>query len=184
MNKRQTAGFLIMGLAFSTAALADFKLESADIAEGKKLQETQVYSGFGCHGMNISPQLSWSGEPRATKSFAVTVYDPDAPTGSGWWHWLVYNIPAGVHELARGSGNPELNKATDGRVQGKTDFGSYGYGGACPPEGSQPHHYQFKVFALDVAQLDLPENASAAMIGFNLNAHAIDHAEIEALYRR
>lgn len=124
------------------------------------------------------------GAPKGTKSFAVTVYDPDAPTGSGWWHWLLYNIPAGVQELPRDAGDIEQRKAPAGATQGRTDFGSYGYGGACPPQGRQPHRYQFKVFALDVENLDLPKDASAALIGFNLNAHTLDSAGIEAVYQR
>lgn len=163
---------------------ADFTLTSPDIQNGAAMSKKQEYKGFGCNGDNISPQLRWSGAPKGTKSFAVTVYDPDAPTGSGWWHWLIFNIPADVHELARGAGNPERGSAPAGSVQSRTDFGATGYGGPCPPPGHGVHHYRFTVYALDVERLDIPADAPAAMVGFNLNAHKLGTATIEALYQR
>ena len=173
------AAFCLPGIAS-----ADFRLESSDVASGGSLSSHQVYAGFGCTGDNESPQLRWSGEPEGTKSFAITVYDPDAPTGSGWWHWLIYNIPANVHELPRNAGDAKAGIAPQGSTQGKSDFGSLGYGGACPPKGSKPHHYQFKVFALNTEKLALPKDASGALIGYNLNAHALGTAQLEALYQR
>lgn len=162
----------------------DFTLTSPDIQSGASMSKKQEYKGFGCNGDNISPQLRWSGAPKGTKSFAVTVYDPDAPTGSGWWHWLIFNIPANVHELARGAGNPESGLAPAGSVQSRTDFGTAGYGGPCPPAGHGVHHYRFTVYALDVERLDIPADAPAAMVGFNLNAHKLGAATLEALYQR
>jgi len=184
VNKKAGMTGIALMCLWSGLAVADFVLQSPDVLPGKTLSQEQVYSGFGCSGDNISPELKWSGEPEGTKSFAVTVYDPDAPTGSGWWHWLIYNIPATVHKLDRGAGDPEKGKAPAGSVQARTDFGTAGYGGACPPRGSDPHRYQFKVFALDVDKLNLPADASAAFIGFSLNAHTLGTAGIEALYQR
>jgi Raf kinase inhibitor-like YbhB/YbcL family protein len=114
------------------ALAAKFTLSSADIKPGATLSDRQVFNGFGCQGQNISPQLSWTNAPAGTKSFVVTAYDPDAPTGSGFWHWVVYNIPADTHELAAGSGG-EKGTLPAGTVQGRTDFGKTGFGGACPP---------------------------------------------------
>lgn len=161
-----------------------FSLTSPDIRHGDFMATQHEYNGFGCSGENISPALRWSGAPQGTKSFAVTVYDPDAPTGSGWWHWVIFNIPADVHELPRGAGNPGSGLAPAGSVQSRTDFGVPGFGGPCPPVGHGVHHYRFTVFALDVERLDIPADAPAAMVGYNLNAHKLGEATIEALYQR
>lgn len=166
-----------------TAQAAEFRLTSTDIAEGKALGNKQVFKGFGCEGENISPQLSWSGAPEGTKSFAISVYDPDAPTGSGWWHWTVANLPATTTELPTGAGNPG-GKLPAGAVQGRTDFGQAGFGGACPPVGDKPHRYHFVVWALKVDKLPLDENASGAMVGYMLNANALGKAQLTATYGR
>src|SRR5215211_2435737 len=125
---------------------ADFHLKVGELEPNAFIPDQYVFNDFGCSGANHSPALSWSGAPAGTKSFAVTAYDPDAPTGSGWWHWVMYNIPASATGLAAGAGNGR--NAPSGSQQGMTDFGTKGYGGPCPPVGSKPHHYQFKVFAL------------------------------------
>jgi Raf kinase inhibitor-like YbhB/YbcL family protein len=161
-----------------------FELTSQDIEPGKPMPKAQEYQGFGCDGHNVSPQLAWKDVPAGTKSFAITAYDPDAPTGSGWWHWLAYNIPAKVRELPTNAGAPASDRAPEGMVQHRTDYGSIGYGGACPPEGDKPHRYQFKVFALDLERLEIDPNSSAALVGFMLNAHKLGVAELEALYQR
>ncbi|MCG6863459.1 MAG: YbhB/YbcL family Raf kinase inhibitor-like protein [Chromatiaceae bacterium] len=148
------------------------------------MPKAQEYKGYGCDGGNSSPQLAWRDVPAGTKSFAVTAYDPDAPTGSGWWHWVVFNIPADVRELPGGAGDPAAGLAPAGSVQHRTDFGTPGFGGACPPAGDKPHRYQFKVFALDVEHLDVDPDSSAAQVGFTLNAHKLGVAELEALDRR
>lgn len=176
------AGLLSAALVASNAVSAeDFTLSSSDIAEGEKLSPAQVFSGFGCEGGNISPALTWQGAPADTKSFALTAYDPDAPTGSGWWHWLVFNIPAEVSSLpadaGSGVGLPE------GAVQGRTDYGTVGFGGACPPPG-EVHRYIFTLHALAVEKLDLDETASAALIGFMTNANSLAKARITAVYTR
>ena len=175
---------LIPLLSFSLSAqAAEFVLESTDLAEGRPLDIRQVFKGFGCEGGNVSPQLSWRGAPVGTRSFAVTVYDPDAPTGSGWWHWTVVNLPPGTTSLPAGAGSAG-GTLPAGAVQGRTDYGRSGFGGACPPVGDKPHRYQFTVWALKVEQLPLDENASGAMVGYMLNSHALAKAQLTATYRR
>ena len=159
-----------------------FRISAPDLSSRGRIALTHVYNGMGCTGQNISPALEWTNPPAGTKSFAVTAYDPDAPTGSGWWHWVMYNIPANATGLPAGAGTGR--NAPRGSAQGNTDFGSKGYGGPCPPVGDPPHHYHFKVFALKVDKLDVPGNATAAMIGYNLNANKLATAEIVSLYGR
>ncbi|NQE47568.1 kinase inhibitor [Herbaspirillum rubrisubalbicans] len=174
-----------LALTFSalSAQAAEFTLTSSDIHEGQSLSISEVFNGFGCMGLNRSPQLSWSGAPEGTKSFAVTVYDPDAPTGSGWWHWTVFNLPASVRSLPGGI-NAQGQGLPAGAIQGRTDFGSSGFGGACPPEGDKPHRYQFIVWALKTEKLPLDAHASGAMLGFMLNASALGQAKLTAYYGR
>ncbi len=160
-----------------------FTLRSPDIANGQTIAAAQVFNSFGCSGGNVSPALAWSNAPAGTRSFALLAYDPDAPTGSGWWHWVVYNIPANVASLPAGAGDPAKGLLPAGAVQGRTDFGTAGYGGPCPPPG-KPHHYYFRLFALKVAKLDVPADASPAMIGFNVNANSLGKAELLGLYGR
>ncbi|MDR3541673.1 MAG: YbhB/YbcL family Raf kinase inhibitor-like protein [Desulfosporosinus sp.] len=168
----------------SNAVAGGFQLTSTSLKENETLPARQVFRGFGCTGDNISPQLSWQGEPAATKSFAITVYDPDAPTGSGWWHWLVFNIPADVHSLPENSGNLKSGLMPKHAIQARTDFGSPGYGGACPPAGNPSHRYQFIVWALDVGKLPLTVESSGAMLGFNLQQHTLGKAELTVKYGR
>jgi len=163
---------------------ATFTLTSPDVHRGQTIPSANVFNGMGCTGQNISPMLSWSGAPAGTKSFAVTIYDPDAPTGSGWWHWVVYNIPATVTSLPAGAGDPGKNLLPAGAVQGNTDFGAAGYGGPCPPPGDKPHHYHITVFALNIEKIEVPATATAAYVGFNLHAHLLAKAELTALYGR
>ena len=163
-------------------AVAHFKVTAPDLESKGRITATHVFKGMGCTGDNISPALNWTGAPAGTKSFAVTAYDPDAPTGSGWWHWVMYNIPASATGLAAGAGNGR--GAPSGSTEGLTDFGSKGYGGPCPPAGDKPHHYHFTVFALKVDKLDVPGNAMPAMVGFNLFANKLATAKLTALYAR
>ena len=174
---------LLLAAAFGAHA-AGFTLSSPTIKPGATLTSAQVFKGFGCEGQNISPALKWSGEPAGTKSFAVTVYDPDAPTGSGWWHWVVYNIPASAHELPEGAGAAQSKSLPAGAVQGRTDFGGAAFGGACPPPGDKPHRYIFTVYALKTDKLEAPADASAALIGFMIHANQLGKATFEAKYGR
>ena len=157
-----------------------FSVKSSDLLSKGRIALSHVYNGMGCNGQNISPALEWSAAPAATKSFAVTMYDPDAPTGSGWWHWMIYNIPATTTSLAAGAGNGR--NAPSGSVEGPTDFGKRGYGGPCPPVGDKPHHYHITVFALKTDKLDVPGDATPAFVGYNLNANKIATARITGLY--
>lgn len=178
------AGSALIASSLSHFAHAEMSIISSDIKAGELMPKAQEFAGFGCEGDNLSPQLSWSNSPADTKSFAITAYDPDAPTGSGWWHWVLINIPATVNSLATGAGNPEKGLLPEGSQTFKTDYGSKSFGGACPPEGDKAHRYQFKVFALNVEKLELPKDGSAALVGYYLNSHAIETATLESLYKR
>jgi Raf kinase inhibitor-like YbhB/YbcL family protein len=169
--------------AKETGAMAKFTLTSTDFSEGATLANAQIYNEFGCKGANTSPALAWSGAPSGTQSFALLVHDPDAPTGSGWWHWVLYNIPASTTSLPAGAGDPKKSLMPKGAVQGRNDYGTTGYGGPCPPPG-KPHHYNFKLYALKVAKLEVPEGASAALIGFNVRAQTLAEAQLTGMYGR
>lgn len=173
---------VILSTCSSLPAIADgLKLSSSDIAEGKALSVNHVFKGFGCKGNNQSPQLSWSGAPKGTKSFVLTVYDPDAPTGSGWWHWVAFNIPVNTQALPTDAS--ATGKMPAGTVEARTDYGLKKFGGACPPAG-EVHRYIFTVYALGVEKLKLDASASPALVGFMTKANAIDSDSITAVYTR
>jgi Raf kinase inhibitor-like YbhB/YbcL family protein len=168
--------------ALAAAGVANaMTVTSPDIRAGAKIANEQVFNGWDCTGGNVSPALSWTGAPKDTKSFAVSMYDPDAPTGSGFWHWWVANIPASVTSLPKGAGGGTALPA--GAVQPKNDFSLAGYGGPCPPKG-KPHHYVITVYALKADKLDVDANASAAVFGFYVNANALAKATLIGLYGR
>jgi Raf kinase inhibitor-like YbhB/YbcL family protein len=177
-------------LAFAAALLLTgsyvfaLELQSPTLADGATLPAQQVFNGFGCSGENQSPALTWSDVPTGTKSFAITLYDPDAPTGSGWWHWVVFNIPADTRALSANAGTASGENLPSGSIQSRTDFGTPGFGGACPPEGDMPHRYQLVLHALDVESLPLDENSSGAMVGFFLKQHAIATSQLTWSYGR
>jgi Raf kinase inhibitor-like YbhB/YbcL family protein len=155
-----------------------FDLTSEDVADGQPLDPRYVHTSAG--GENVSPQLAWTGAPADTRGFVVTCYDPDAPTTSGFWHWVLVNVPAGVTELARGAGsNPPA-----GSFHVRNDYGSTEYGGAAPPAGDRTHRYVFAVHALDVETLDLDGSASPAYVGFNLTFHTLARATLRPVYGR
>jgi len=182
--RRSLIAGAVLGACVIGAQAAGFTLSSPTIKPGSMLSDAQVFKGFGCEGKNISPALKWSGAPSGTKSYAVTVYDPDAPTGSGWWHWVVYNIPASASELPEGAGAADGKGMPAGAVQGRTDFGAAGFGGACPPAGDKPHRYIFAVYALKTDKIEAPADASAALVGFMVNANKLGKASFEAKYGR
>ncbi len=162
-------------------------LVSDSFKDGDYLKQGHVLSadyGFGCGGGNQSPHLSWADAPAGTKSFAVTCFDPDAPTGSGFWHWVVVNIPPGVTELALDAGNHASGKLPAGALQVRTDFGKPGYGGPCPPPGDHPHRYLFTVFAVSMDTLPVTADTSAAVVGFYLNFNTLAKASLMGLFKR
>lgn len=169
---------------FTAAQAAGFSLSSPDIKPGATMDRKFEANVFGCAGENKSPVLKWSGAPKGARSFAVTMYDPDAPTGSGWWHWVVANIPADVHELPADAGAVGGANLPKGAAQVRTDFGTAGWGGTCPPPGDKPHRYVFTVYALKTDKLDLPADASPALAGFMINANQIGKASFTAKYGR
>jgi Raf kinase inhibitor-like YbhB/YbcL family protein len=177
-----------LALAAFTAAPASaaMKLTSPDVKPKGMIADEQVFSGFGCTGKNISPALNWSGKvPKGTKSFALTVYDPDAPTGSGFWHWVVFDIPPTAMSLPKNAGDVKSNLAPAGSVQSRTDFGVPGWGGPCPPKGDKPHHYIFTLFAVDTDKLQVPgPDVSAAIVGFMLHFHTLGKATLTGKYGR
>ncbi len=174
------AGAVVTG----TASAAEFTLKSADIAPNATLTQEQVFNGFGCSGKNISPALSWIGAPAGTQSYALTVYDPDAPTGSGWWHWVIVNLPASANAIAKGAGTADGKALPVGSQQVRTDFGAYGFGGACPPAGDKPHHYIFTLYALKVPKLDVPTDGTAALAGFMIHGNMLAKTSFTALFGR
>lgn len=171
---------VVAAMLFGMSYADTFTLRSDDI--GGQLTKKQEFDGFGCNGQNVSPALSWSNAPKGTKSFAITVYDPDAPTGSGWWHWIVFDIPANVTSLPADAG--KSGKLPKGSIEAVTSYGKKGFGGACPPKGDKPHRYIFTVYALDVLTLGLGADAGREIVGFNLNVHAIAKSSIMAYYGR
>lgn len=159
-----------------------FTLSSPDLGGQATMRE--VFNGFGCTGGNISPALNWSNIPAGTKSFAITMYDPDAPTGSGFWHWVLFDLPADLKGLPSGAGAASGRDLPPGATQSRTDFGTTGYGGPCPPPGDRPHRYILTVHALATEQLGLPSDAPAALVGFNVNAHSLGQASLIFYYGR
>ncbi len=184
MRSALSAMMLAVAILPGVGTAADFRLSSPTITDQGTIGNEHVFNGFGCSGGNVSPELRWEKAPKDTKSFAVTVYDPDAPTGSGWWHWVIFNIPAKTTSLSSGAGKPDGGGAPQGSIQSMTDFGQSGYGGPCPPPGDKPHRYIFTVYALKVDQLPLEKEATGAMVGFYLNQNVLAKASITARYGR
>lgn len=159
-----------------------FTLSSKDL--GGQAKNKEVFNGFGCTGDNKSPQLSWKNAPEGTQSFAVTMYDKDAPTGSGWWHWIVFDIPANTKKIKSGAGNISGNLLPKGAIQSITNFGKPGYGGPCPPENDGLHQYIITVYALKTDKLGLDKNANPALVGFYLNSTVLAKASLVIYYER
>lgn len=165
-----------MLLISSLTQAQTFTLKSKTLGGQATMQ--QIFNGFGCTGNNISPQLFWQNPPAGTKSFAITIHDEDAPTGSGWWHWLIFDIDSNCNELPADAGNIKKNIAPLNAIQSKTDFGFAGYGGPCPLEGSGFHKYTITIYALKVAKLGLDSNANPALVGFYLGQNTIEKSSL------
>ncbi|MGP3972034.1 YbhB/YbcL family Raf kinase inhibitor-like protein [Streptomyces sp. 6N223] len=157
--------------------VASFSVHSDDVQDGQRLKDDQVYAGG-----NVSPHVRWSGFPEGTRSFAVTCFDPDAPTGSGFWHWVLFDIPANVTELPLGAGSGDMAGLPEGAVHVRNDYGTRDFGGAAPPPGDGPHRYVFTVYAVDTEKLGPDADASPAYVGFNLRFHAIGRAHVIGEY--
>jgi len=173
---------LIISLYAVSLNAQTFTLKSNNLGGQATMKE--VFNGFGCTGENISPQLYWENAPKDAKSFAITIHDESAPTGSGWWHWLIFDIPSNIYELPANAGNPSKNLAPKNSVQSITDFGANGYGGPCPPEGHGFHKYTITIYALNVHKLGLDSMTTPAVVGFNLNQHTIEKASMVFYYKR
>ncbi len=185
MKKIFSLALTVFFVSCSTShATWPFAVTSTSLNDGDTITVKHVYNGFGCSGKNISPQISWKNAPLETKSFAVTVYDPDAPTGSGWWHWLVLNIPVKYNELPQNFGEKNQFTLQDQITQVRNDFGIYNFGGPCPPIKDKPHRYVFTVYALRAERLDLQQGATAALAGFMINQSVLAKASFTAYYGR
>lgn len=179
--KKTILSLIGFGIYFLMAAQT-FTLKSKDI--GGQATSKQVLNGFGCTGDNQSPQLYWENAPKDAKSFAVTIHDEDAPTGSGWWHWVIFDIPRDINELKTNAGDIDKSLAPLQSIQSVTDFGKPGYGGPCPPAGHGYHTYTITVYALRTEKLGLDKSASPALVGFYLNSNLIEKATIISYYKR
>lgn len=182
MNKKHFIIALLLVVSNIVVAQETFTLSSKNL--GGEFTNNEEFNGFGCVGENQSPQLSWKNAPKGTKSFAVTMYDPDAPTGSGWWHWVVFDIPANVQELVKGAGNVKANLVPKGSIQSITDYGTNGFGGPCPPKEHGLHQYIITVYALKTAKLGLTEKTNPAVVGYYLWNNTLAKASIVAYYKR
>ena len=186
-SKRWIAGaFALITLCANAQA---FELASVDIKQDERMAEKFTFNGMGCSGGNISPALSWKDPPEGTKSFALMVHDPDAPTGgAGIWHWVVVNIPPTATEIEQGAGNAEGTKLPAGSRQINNDYfgmtGPPAWGGPCPPKGQKAHKYNFTLYALKVEKLDLKQTATASQYGFFINLNSIGKAALTANYGR
>jgi Raf kinase inhibitor-like YbhB/YbcL family protein len=176
------AALAALACALPAAAATPFALHSATFADNGMIPRSAVYNAAGCDGANISPELHWSGALPNVQSFVLVVFDPKAQ--GGWYHWLAFDIPAGVHEFAAGAGDPHSGKTPQGVVFGRNDFGSAAYGGPCPPVGDGPHPYQFTLYALNVKEMPAGPQTSGTAVGALLRGHIIAHATLTGYYGR
>jgi hypothetical protein len=173
-----TLSAFLAAAAFGGASAADFQLASSDIGPDKPLAQDFVFNGFGCTGGNQSPSLRWSGAPGGTKSYAVALFDPDAMQGRGFWHWLMVNIPAGITSLSQDAGKNDGSKMPKGAAQIKNGFRVAGYSGSCPPPADEPHAYVVTVYALKVAALQVPADATSPVMLSAIEANSLGKASL------
>lgn len=188
LGRSMTTLTAVLCLAWPACGRADapaapgFTLASTDLTPGGPVDLRQVYDRDGCRGRNVSPMLAWKHPPAGTRSFALLMFDSDAP-GGGWWHWLVFDIPAGTRSLPSGAGNPAAHLMPGGAIQSRNDFGSLGYGGPCPPSGPV-HHYHLMLYALRVPRLALSPDAPPGEVNSRVRAAAIAKAQMTVVYGR
>jgi Raf kinase inhibitor-like YbhB/YbcL family protein len=182
LSRLSSVAFFAFALTSQVHA-ADFTVTSPTIKDQGNLPKLHVLNGFGCTGDNKSPELNWTNVPEGTQSFAITAFDPDAPTDSGWWHWVAINIPATSRGVKVGA-STDANALPAGTIQLRSDFGNAAFGGACPPENTKPHKYVFSVYALKVKTIGIPADSSAALTSFMIKANAIAKSSITAYYGR
>jgi len=176
MNTRKFKSTVFLFFFVLTGAFSQtFTLKSNSLS-GQATHE-MFLNGFGCEGDNMSPQLSWENPPAATKSFAITIHDQDAPTDSGFWHWVVFDIPIIIGELDKNASG-KLSGISEDIIESNTDFGAPGYGGPCPPQGDGAHRYIITVYALKVEKLGLNKDTTPAIVSFYLNNTTIEKASL------
>jgi Raf kinase inhibitor-like YbhB/YbcL family protein len=182
MQKLLFTALVTLFIGFTAYSQNTFTLESDNL--GGNATKVEEFNGFGCTGTNVSPQLSWENAPEGTKSFAITMYDPDAPTGSGWWHWVVFDIPADISEVAKNAGNLSSGLMPKGAIQSITNYGAAGYGGPCPPPGHGIHQYIITIHALKVDKLGLNAETNPATVGYYIWSNTLAKASIVTYYQR
>lgn len=182
MQKLIFISLLSLLFSFNSFSQKTFTLHSKTLGGNATL--TEEFNGFGCVGENTSPQLSWSNPPEGTKSFAITMYDPDAPTGSGWWHWVVFDIPSDIKSIVEGAGDISKKLMPKNTIQSITNYGAPGYGGPCPPENHGIHQYIITVHALKVDKLGLDANTNPAIVGYYIWNNTIAKTSIVTYYER
>jgi Raf kinase inhibitor-like YbhB/YbcL family protein len=175
------AGLVVLGIA---SPAWSFEISSPAVGADKKIPLKFTANGFGCHGQNISLPLVWTGVPAGAKSLTLTIFDPDAPTGSGFWHWLVVNLPASTRKLAANAGVKGNARLPRGTVQARNDAGTAAYFGPCPPKGDKPHRYVITIYAVKVPKLSVGPGTSGAVVGFMLHFNAIAKASVTYTYGR
>lgn len=178
------AGWTLLTASALSLGAGGFAVRLPGAVNNERFAPAQIFSGFGCSGANRSPAIAWSDPPPGTKSFAITIFDPDAPTGHGWRHWTVVDLPAELRGLPEGAGDAAHPRLPSGAIQTRNDFGDFGYGGPCPPAGDRPHRYRITVWALDVASLGLVARASGGEVTAALQGHAIARAALTLHYGR
>ncbi len=180
-----SCGLLIVPLAMprtvDSAPMAKLTVRSNTFTDGGTLPMSTVFNSFGCTGGNRSPHLAWSGGPSGTVSFALILHDPDAPTGTGFYHWVLFNIPPNVHELKEGAGAKSSPDLPAGAVLGLTDLGISEYFGPCPPVGDKPHHYRFMIYALS-SKIDGGPTTTAALVRFLVRGSTLAMGTITGLF--